>query len=119
LGGRRADTYRPALESAGGRRGPSVRIPTLETERGAAAARRYWKAIAGIPTAAPLLVPRPVHLDAEGSLVGLPCLVMTRLAGTPLARPANEDRWIDQLAGAIGSIHGVDVNSLPADYRRN
>jgi len=118
LGGLDAATYALDLDIAGERRELVVRISTLENERDGAAARRYWKAIAGIPTAAPLLVPRPVHLDAEGSLVGLPCLVMTRLAGTPLARPANEDRWIDQLAGAMASIHGVDVNSLPADYRR-
>jgi aminoglycoside phosphotransferase (APT) family kinase protein len=119
LGGLDAATYALDLDVAGERRELVVRISALENERDGAAVRQYWKAIAGIPTTAPVLVPRPVHLDAEGSLLGLPCLVMTRLPGTPLARPANEDSWIDQLAGAIAAIHGVDVNSLPADYRRN
>jgi aminoglycoside phosphotransferase (APT) family kinase protein len=119
LGGLDAATYALDLDVAGERRELVVRICTLENERDGAAARQYWKAITGIPIAAPVLVPRPVYLDAEGSLVGLPLLVMTRLPGTPLARPANEDSWIDELAGALASIHGVDVTSLPADYRRN
>jgi len=119
LGGLDAATYALDLDIAGERRELVVRVYTLPEERDGEAARRYWKAIAGIPTSAPVLVPHPIHLDAEGSLVGLPCLVMTRLPGAPLARPANEDSWIDQLAGALASIHSVDVNSLPADYRRN
>jgi aminoglycoside phosphotransferase (APT) family kinase protein len=119
LGGLDAATYALDLDVAGERRELVVRLSTLENERDGAAARQHWKAIAGIPADAPVLVPRPVHLDAEGSLVGLPCLVMTRLPGTPLARPANEVGWIDELAGALASIHSVDVRSLPADYRRN
>ena len=45
-------------------------------------------------------------------------MVMTRLDGVPLARPADEDSWIDQLAGALASIHGIGVRSLPPDYAR-
>ena len=119
LGGLDAATYALDLDVAGQRRELVVRIFTMDDQRDGEAARRYWKAIAGIPADAPVLVPRPVHLDAEGSLVGLPCMVMTRLPGTPLVRPVNVNRWIDQLAGAMASIHGVDVTSLPADYRRN
>lgn len=118
LGGVDAATYAVDLDVAGERRELVVRIYTLPEERDGEAARRYWNAIAGIPAAAPVLIPRGVHLDAEGMLVGLPCLVMTRLPGTPLARPEEEDSWIDQLAGAIASIHDVDVGSLPPDYRR-
>lgn len=118
LGGVDAATYAVDLDVAGERQELVVRIHTLPEERDGEAARRYWNAIAGIPAAAPVLIPRGVHLDAEGTLVGLPCLVMTRLPGTPLARPASEESWIDQLAGAIASIHEVDVGSLPPGYRR-
>jgi aminoglycoside phosphotransferase (APT) family kinase protein len=118
LGGVDAATYAVDLDVGGERRELVVRIHTLPEDRDGEAARRYWNAIAGIPAAAPLLIPRGVHLDAEGTLVGLPCLVMTRLSGTPLARPASEDRWMDQLAAAIASIHDVNVGSLPPDYRR-
>jgi aminoglycoside phosphotransferase (APT) family kinase protein len=119
LGGLDAATYALDLDVAGELRELVVRISTQEDERDGEALRRYWKAISGIPADAPFLFPRPVHLDAEGELVGLPCLVMTRLAGAPLAHPADEESWIDQLASAMAAIHGVDVNSLPPDYRRN
>jgi aminoglycoside phosphotransferase (APT) family kinase protein len=118
LGGLDAATYALDLEVEGDRRELVVRIFTLPQHRDGNAARRYWKAITGIPDDAPIPVPRPVHLDAEGGLVGLPCLVMTRLPGAPLARPADEQSWIDQLAGALASIHGVDVNRLSPDYPR-
>jgi aminoglycoside phosphotransferase (APT) family kinase protein len=119
LGGLDAATYALDLDIAGERRELVVRVFTMPEHRDGAAARRYWNAISGIPVTAPVLIPRPVLLDAEGKLLGLPCMVMTRLHGTPLARPVNEESWIDQLAGAVAAIHGVDVNSLPADYRRN
>ena len=119
LGGLDAATYALDLDVAGERRELVVRVFTLPEHRDGAAAQRYWNAISGIPVTAPVLIPRPVLLDAEGKLLGLPCMVMTRLHGTPLARPVNEESWIDQLAGAMAAIHGVDVTSLPADYRRN
>ena len=118
LGGLDAATYALDLDIAGERRELVVRIFTLPEHRDGAAARLYWNAISGIPTTAQVLIPRPVLLDAEGKPVGMPCMVMTRLQGRPLAFPANEGSWIDQLAGALASIHGVEVKSLPADYRR-
>jgi aminoglycoside phosphotransferase (APT) family kinase protein len=118
LGGLDAATYTLDLDIAGERRELVVRIFTLERHRDGAAARRYWNAISGIPATAPVPVPGPVLLDAEGALVGLPCMVMTRLPGVVLARPANEEAWIDQLAGTLASIHTVDLRSLPRDYPR-
>jgi aminoglycoside phosphotransferase (APT) family kinase protein len=118
LGGLDAATYTLDLDVRGESRELVVRIFTLPVHRDGAAARRYWNAIRGIPPNAAVLVPRPIHLDAEGSLVGLPCMVMTRLSGTPLARPADQQSWIDQLAEALAAIHHVDVSSLPADYAR-
>ena len=118
LGGVDAATYALDLDVAGDRRELVVRIFTLPEHRDGNAARRYWKAITAIPTDSKVAIPRGVHLDAEGSLVGLPLLVMTRLPGAPLARPANEASWIEQLATALATIHAVDVTRLPPDYPR-
>ena len=118
LGGLDAATYALDLDIAGERRELVLRIFTLPEHRDGAAARRYWDAISGIPATAPILIPRPVLLDAEGKLLGMPSMVMTRLPGAPLARPADEDSWIDQLACAIATIHGVDLGSLPPNYPR-
>src|SRR2546426_6563814 len=118
LGGLDAATHAVDLDVAGERRELVVRIHTLEEHRDGQAARRYWRAIGGIPESAQLPVPRPVLLDAEGTLVGLPCLVMTQLPGAPLARPVNEGRWIDELAAALAAIHSVQATGLPVDYPR-
>ena len=118
LGGLDAATYLLDLDIGGERRELVVRIFTLPMHRDGAAARRYWNAISGIPATASLPIPRPVLLDAEGTLVGLPCMVMTRLPGAVFARPTNEEEWIDQLSRTLTSIHTVDVGSLPPDYPR-
>src|SRR5256885_9464572 len=118
LGGLDAATYALDLDVAGERRELVARVFTLPRQRDGAAARRYWRAISGIPAALPVPIPRPVLLDAEGKLVGLPCMVMTRLPGAVLAPPTNERAWIDQLAGALASIHDVDLSGLPPDYPR-
>ena len=118
LGGLDAGTYAVDLDVAGERRELIVRVYTFPKQRDGSSARRYWRAISGIPATAPLPVPRPVLLDAEGALIGLPCMVMTRLRGSVLARPSDEDDWIDQLGAAVASIHEIDVRGLPADYPR-
>jgi aminoglycoside phosphotransferase (APT) family kinase protein len=118
LGGLDAATYALDLDVAGERREVVVRVFTFPRHRDGAAARRYWRAISGIPMTASVPIPRPVLLDAEGNLVGVPCMVMTRLPGAVLSRPANEDAWIDQLAAGVASIHEIDVKGLPSDYPR-
>jgi aminoglycoside phosphotransferase (APT) family kinase protein len=118
LGGLDAATYALDLDVAGERRGLVVRVFTFPRHRDGAAARRYWRAINGIPIALTVPIPRPVLLDAEGKLVGHPCMVMTRVPGAVLARPADEGAWIDQLAGTLASIHEVDLSGLPPDYPR-
>src|SRR5437870_1411367 len=118
LGGLDAATYALDLDVAGDRRELVVRIFTLPDHRDGAAARRYWNAITAITADAGLPIPRGVHLDAAGSLVGLPLMVMTRLPGAPLARPANEASWIEQLAAALAAIHAVDIAGLPPEYAR-
>jgi aminoglycoside phosphotransferase (APT) family kinase protein len=118
LGGLDAGTYAVDLDVAGERRELIVRVYTFAEQRDGSAARRYWRAISGIPATTALPVPRPVLLDAEGALVGSPCMVMTRLQGSILARPSDEDSWVDQLGAAVASIHDVDVSGLPADYPR-
>jgi aminoglycoside phosphotransferase (APT) family kinase protein len=118
LGGLDAATYAVDLDIAGERRELIARIYTFPRQRDGAVARRYWRAISGIPAVTAVPVPRPVLLDANSELVGSPCMVMTRLPGAVLARPANEESWIDQLAAGVASIHEIDMAGLPSDYPR-
>src|SRR5207247_463435 len=57
--------------------------------------------------------PRCGRLAAGGALLG-----DARLPGAPLARPANEGHWIDELARALAAIHAVPASALAPDYPR-
>ena len=51
--------------------------------------------------------PRPLLLDAEGRLFGVPAMVLTYLPGQPLCTPRDVESWADQLARALLSVHAV------------
>ena len=62
--------------------------------------------------------PRPLLLDAEGRLFGVPAIVLTYLPGTPLYAPRDVTSWAGQLADALLRVHsltnhGLDVSWLP------
>ena len=56
---------------------------------------------AGIPA------PRPILLDAEGELFGVPAIVLSYLSGRPLFAAKNVEAWTDSLARALHTVHAV------------
>ncbi|MCH7579513.1 MAG: phosphotransferase, partial [Chloroflexi bacterium] len=56
---------------------------------------------AGIPA------PRPLLLDAEGRLFGMPAMVLTYLPGRPLYKPRDVKSWVDQLADSLLKLHAL------------
>ncbi len=56
---------------------------------------------AGIPA------PRPLLLDAEGDLFGVPAIVLTYMPGAPVYMPRDVASWTGQLAEALFRIHAV------------
>jgi len=56
---------------------------------------------AGIPA------PRPLLLDAEGRLFGVPAIVLSYLAGQPVHEPRSLQPWTDELARILVLIHAV------------
>lgn len=56
---------------------------------------------AGIPS------PRPLLLDAEGRLFGVPAIVLTYLPGQPLYIPRDLSSWANDLAAALLRVHAV------------
>ena len=56
---------------------------------------------AGIPA------PRPLLLDAEAELFGVPAIALTYLPGAPVYLPRDLWAWADQLARALLAIHAV------------
>jgi aminoglycoside phosphotransferase (APT) family kinase protein len=66
--------------------------------------------------------PRPLHLDREGQLFGMPAIVLSYLAGRPVVSPRNERRWLDGLASLLHTVHDVrpdryDLAFLPRELK--
>jgi aminoglycoside phosphotransferase (APT) family kinase protein len=62
--------------------------------------------------------PDPLHFDPQGDMFGVPTVVMSRLPGRGLLRPADRDSWLTQYARGLARIHqvsleGVDTSFLP------
>lgn len=56
---------------------------------------------AGIPA------PRPLLLDAQGAMFGVPAMALTYLHGAPLYHPRDLASWVGALAQALLRIHAV------------
>jgi aminoglycoside phosphotransferase (APT) family kinase protein len=73
-------------------------------------AEQEWAALTalarvGAPT------PRPIWLDASGSVFGCPTIVAGRLPGRGLLAPRDLDGWVRQLAEALASIHAAPLHA--------
>ncbi len=51
--------------------------------------------------------PRPIALDAQGDILGVPAMALTYLPGRPVYRPRQVVRWAEQLAQALVRVHAV------------
>jgi aminoglycoside phosphotransferase (APT) family kinase protein len=65
-----------------------------------------------------LPAPRPLLLDAEGELFGVPALCLTYIPGATRYQPRNRETWTRELAKAAARIHAVtpdryDLSPLP------
>jgi aminoglycoside phosphotransferase (APT) family kinase protein len=56
--------------------------------------------------------PAPRYLDAAGEMFGTPCLVLEYVDADRDAAPADDERFVDELAHALAEVHRVDVGEL-------
>lgn len=64
-----------------------------------------------------LPAPRVVAIDEAGIVVGVPAVLMSHVPGSVVLPRRPSERWIDQLAAALASIHRHRAPSLRYDYR--
>jgi Ser/Thr protein kinase RdoA (MazF antagonist) len=84
------------------------RFPRGDGER----AEREWRALTLLTAYAPGLAPVPKSVDLAA---GVPTMVMSRLAGTPLRGCPLGDEQVKALAEAVNELHGA----VPADALRH
>ena len=56
--------------------------------------------------------PAPRYLDAAGEIFGTPCIVLEYVDADRDAAPADDGRFVDELANALAEIHRVDLSEL-------
>jgi aminoglycoside phosphotransferase (APT) family kinase protein len=56
--------------------------------------------------------PAPRYLDAAGEFYGTPCIVLEYVDAERDAAPADDERFVDELANALAEIHRVDLRKL-------
>ncbi|MFN8526408.1 MAG: phosphotransferase [Chloroflexota bacterium] len=62
------------------------------------------------------LTPPVLWSNLDGSLFGEPAFVIAHIPGRPVLSPVRRDRWLQQLASGLASIHStpVDLSGIPA-----
>jgi aminoglycoside phosphotransferase (APT) family kinase protein len=57
---------------------------------------------------AAVVTPTPLYLDASGTILGVPCFVMTYIDGEPDYNPPDLTQFARQFAAQLAAIHQVD-----------
>jgi aminoglycoside phosphotransferase (APT) family kinase protein len=60
-----------------------------------------------------VLVPKPIHVDASGSLLPDPFLLMAFVEGSTAIPVGQELHYIDAMAAVLAGIHSAPVHGLP------
>ncbi len=63
-----------------------------------------------------IAAPRPLLLDAEGRMFGVPAIVLTYLRGRPLYASRDVSSWVGQLAQALLSIHALTNDDVDLSW---
>ncbi len=74
------------------------------------AASLQYAESAGLP------VPQLIAYDETGDNSGVPAVVMTKMPGTVILQPSNDERWIDQLAAALAELHQTQATDFSYEY---
>ncbi len=116
-GGVSADVHRLDLRLAGGRTTSLVLRAHGASHAGHSAELEYELLQAlhrgGVP------VPEPLLVDASGSLLSEPFLVMAFVEGTSTVPVGQEGRYLDGMADVLAKIHALPTDDLPPLPARN
>lgn len=61
-------------------------------------------------------VPHLITYDETGEKSGLPAVLMTKVPGSVILQPSNDEKWLDGLAAALAEIHQTKAEGFPYEY---
>ncbi|ETP70251.1 hypothetical protein G159_02900 [Planococcus glaciei CHR43] len=63
-----------------------------------------------------LAVPGMLAFDANGEQCGVPAVLMTKIEGSVVLQPDNEEEWLEELAAALAKIHSHGAAGFQWEY---
>lgn len=63
-----------------------------------------------------LAVPRLIAYDETGENSGMPAVLMTKMPGSVVLQPSNDEQWLDSLAATLAKLHQTKVDNFSYDY---
>lgn len=61
-------------------------------------------------------VPHLIAYDETGEESGMPAVLMTKVPGSVILQPANDERWLEGLAAALAGLHQTKAEGFPYEY---
>ncbi|ANU09118.1 hypothetical protein BBH88_01615 [Planococcus antarcticus DSM 14505] len=63
-----------------------------------------------------LLAPHLIAYDETGDRSGMPAVLMTKMSGSVVLQPVNDDNWLEGLAAALARLHQTEPADFPYEY---
>lgn len=63
-----------------------------------------------------LLVPHVIAHDETGKSSGMPAVLMTKMPGSVVLQPANDENWLEGLAASLADLHQIEPAGFPYNY---
>lgn len=61
-------------------------------------------------------VPHLIAYDETGENSGMPAVLMTKVPGSVVLQPSNDEKWLDCLAAALAKLHQTNAATFPHEY---
>lgn len=61
-------------------------------------------------------VPHLIAYDETGENSGMPAVLMTKVPGSVVLQPSNDEKWLDSLAAVLAKLHQTKAEDFPHEY---
>ncbi|TWT04414.1 aminoglycoside phosphotransferase family protein [Planococcus sp. CPCC 101016] len=61
-------------------------------------------------------VPHLIAYDETGEQSGMPAVLMTKVSGSVVLQPSNDEKWLESLAALLAKLHQINADDFPHEY---
>lgn len=63
-----------------------------------------------------ILAPHFIAYEETGEESGMPAVLMTKMSGSVVLQPANDENWLEGLAAVLANLHQTEAEGFPYKY---